>query len=142
MPVQPGEEPSKHPGLVSERRCSLGEVGFCLGSMVQWPWQGQRALWGPRAKWLGLEAFSQAVPGRLLNVAPAFKQKEFLDTKEGSTWPLPGLSWHLRPEIQLVRARRQPSPSWELSCPHSGLPETCVRAPVCSLADLGPFHQI
>lgn len=90
---------------------------------------------GASGKWTGPEAFSQPVLGRPLNVTPASKQKEFLDTKEGSTWPLPGLAWHLSSEIQLVGAHRQPRPSWELSRPCSGLPETC------SMADLGLFHQ-
>lgn len=46
---------------------------------------------GASGKWPGREAFSQAVLARPLSVTPASKQKEFLDTKESSTWPLPGL---------------------------------------------------
>lgn len=31
MLVQSGKEPSQHPGLVSKKRCILGEVGFLPG---------------------------------------------------------------------------------------------------------------
>lgn len=41
-----------------------------------------------------------------------FKQKGFSDTKEGSTWPVPGLAWHLDAEIQVLRACRRTRPSW------------------------------
>lgn len=103
MLVQPSKEPSRHPSLASKKRCILGEVGFAWVDGADALARAENTV-GASGKWPGLEAFSQAGLGRLLNSALAFKQKEFLDTKEGSTWSLPGLAWHLSPEIQLVGA--------------------------------------
>lgn len=85
----PGKEPSQLPGLAAGKRCIMGE-----------------GIW-PRLRWEkqpGLGAFSQALLGRLLKVTPT-SNKTFSDTKKGSTWPVPGLAWHLNSAVQVLGAQ-------------------------------------
>lgn len=80
-------------------------------------------------------AFSQelSLVGRLLQVIPTSNKKGFSDTKEGSTWPVPGRAWHLNSEIRVVQARRQTGPS---RFPFAEMPGTCGHSSSPGLAPI------
>lgn len=105
-----GSGKRQSPLHLSPRREGIGPLGWAL-----WAWQlrkgasREREGEKPPAWELSHKSF--------LLLAGCFKSyqlqtKRFSDTKEGSTWPVPGLAWHLNAEIQVLRACRQTRPSW------------------------------